>query len=331
MTPAGSANQQSITLAEAVQQALAVLQNSGSSHSETPHLDVELLLAAATGRSRAAIKAFAEQSVPAAELQQFHEWISRRAAGEPVAYLLGERGFWTLDLEVSGAVLIPRPETELLVELTLQLAADSPDTEAADKETTVKHATASEAVTGDAAPDSGAARWRVADLGTGSGAIALALASERPHWQVWATDISEAALDVARRNARRLGLDVEFAQGAWGAALPPDSRWHMIVSNPPYISDNDPHLVQGDVRFEPRSALVAADNGFEDLQDIASQATQLLLPDGWLLLEHGYSQGSELRERLRALGYQSVRTARDLAGHDRVTMARWPGKENSYA
>lgn len=331
MTPVGSVNQQSITVAEAVQQALAVLQNSGSSHSETPHLDVELLLAAATGRSRAAIKAFAEQPVPAAELQQFRDWISRRAAGEPVAYLLGERGFWTLDLEVSGAVLIPRPETELLVELALQLAAGGPYTEATDTEVTDRHAAAREAAADGISPDSGVARWRVADLGTGSGAIALALASERPHWQVWATDISEAALDVARLNAQRLGLEVEFAQGAWGAALPPDSRWHMIVSNPPYISDNDPHLVQGDVRFEPRSALVAADNGFQDLQDIASQATQLLLPDGWLLLEHGYSQGDELRDRLHALGYQSVRTARDLAGHERVTMARWTGKENSYA
>jgi len=296
----------SVTTAQAIAQAIDDFQASVDSQTQTPQLDIELLLATATGRSRASLKAFPERIIEAGPLRQFRDWVARRAQGEPVAYLLSERGFWTLDLAVSPAVLIPRPETELLVDLALQLASAEPDVKP----------------------------WQVADLGTGSGAIALALASEKPHWQVWATDISDAALAVARENADRLKLPIQFAQGAWTAALPDSSRWNMIVSNPPYISDQDPHLAQGDLRFEPRSALVAADDGFQDLYIIASQAADLLVAGGWLLLEHGHAQGSELRRRLQALGYVDVNTVRDLAGHERVTTGRRPavtGEDDTHA
>lgn len=292
---------------QVLEHAVIRLRNSAAAQTQTPDLDAELLLGAAMGCSRATLKAFPERTVETAALVQFRDWIERRSQGQPVAYLLQGRGFWTLDLEVSPDVLIPRPETELLVEHALQLANASPSAQAG---------------------------WAVADLGTGSGAIALAIASERPQWQVWATDISEAALAVAQRNARRLRLDVRFSHGAWCEALPEGVRWNMIISNPPYISDQDPHLAQGDLRFEPRSALVAADAGFMDLQTIANQARNRLLADGWLLLEHGYSQGRELRQRLQASGYVEVNTIRDLGGHERVTFGRWPGdmsKDDNHA
>lgn len=284
-----------VTVAQALEQAVNSLR---TGQTQTPGLDAELLLGAAMGCSRATLKAFPERTVGAESLLQFLDWIDHRVQGQPIAYLLKEQGFWTLDLEVSPDVLIPRPETELLVEHALQLADEW---------------------------QSGDDGWALADLGTGSGAIALALASERPQWQVCATDISKAALAVAQSNAQRLQLQVRFLHGAWCKALPSGSRWNMIVSNPPYISDHDPHLAQGDLRFEPRTALVAADAGFQDLQNIASQARGYLLPDGWLLFEHGYSQGEELKQRLQALGYADVHTVRDLAGHERVTGGRWPG------
>lgn len=297
----------SATVRQVLEHAVIRLRNSAAAQTQTPDLDAELLLGAAIGCSRATLKAFPERTVETAALVQFRDWIERRSQGQPVAYLLQGRGFWTLDLEVSPDVLIPRPETELLVEHALQLANASPSAQAG---------------------------WAVADLGTGSGAIALAIASERPQWQVWATDISEAALAVAQRNARRLRLDVRFSHGAWCEALPEGVRWNMIISNPPYISDHDPHLAQGDLRFEPRSALVAADAGFMDLQTIANQARNRLLADGWLLLEHGYAQGRELRQRLQVSGYVEVNTIRDLGGHERVTFGRWPGdmsKDDNHA
>ena len=297
----------SATVMQVLEHAVIRLRNSAAAQTQTPDLDAEVLLGVAMGCSRATLKAFPERTVETAALVQFRDWIERRSQGQPVAYLLQGRGFWTLDLEVSPDVLIPRPETELLVEHALQLANASPSAQAG---------------------------WAVADLGTGSGAIALAIASERPQWQVWATDISEAALAVAQRNARRLRLDVRFSHGAWCEALPEGVRWNMIISNPPYISDQDPHLAQGDLRFEPRSALVAADAGFMDLQTIANQARNRLLADGWLLLEHGYSQGRELRQRLQASGYVEVNTIRDLGGHERVTFGRWPGdmsKDDNHA
>jgi release factor glutamine methyltransferase len=251
-------------------------------------LDAELLLARATGLTRSQLLTADDRPLPAEASATFDAWIARRAVGEPCAYITGERGFWTLDLAVTPDVLVPRPETEELVERCLA-----------------------------ALPAAGA---RVADLGTGSGAIALALASERPRWTIVATDASPAALAVAAGNARHLGLsNVEFRHGSWCAALDASERFDAIVSNPPYIAGDDAALPA--LRFEPRSALVAADDGYADLLAIADRAADHLLPGGLLLLEHGAAQAARLARELVARGYARVVCHPDLAGRDRVTEA----------
>lgn len=218
----------------------------------------------------------------------FDALVARRAQGEPVAYITGRRGFWTLELEVTPATLIPRPETELLVELAL------------------------ERLPRDAAS-------RVADLGSGSGAIALSIASERPQALVVATDASAEALAVARRNAQRLGIaNVRFAQGDWLAPLAGE-RFALIVSNPPYIEAADPHLAQGDLRFEPASALASGVDGLDDIRLIVAGARAHLESGGWLLFEHGWNQGEASRALLGAAGYTQVFTAQDLEARDRVS------------
>lgn len=217
--------------------------------------------------------------------------VDRRAAGEPLAYITGRRGFWSLDLEVTPATLIPRPETELLVEQALQRLPV------------------------DAACD-------VADLGTGSGAIALAIACERPGARVVATDASADALVVAQRNAQRHGIaNVAFMQGDWLAPLA-GRRFEVIVSNPPYIEAADPHLGQGDLRFEPAGALAAGADGLDDIRRIVRDARKHLQPGGWLLFEHGWNQGDAARQLLREAGYAEVLTARDLELRDRVSGGR---------
>ena len=217
--------------------------------------------------------------------------VDRRAAGEPLAYITGRRGFWSLDLEVTPATLIPRPETELLVEQVLQRLPV------------------------DAACD-------VADLGTGSGAIALAIACERPGARVVATDASADALVVAQRNAQRHGIaNVAFMQGDWLAPLA-GRRFEVIVSNPPYIEAADPHLGQGDLRFEPAGALAAGADGLDDIRRIVRDARKHLQPGGWLLFEHGWNQGDAARQLLREAGYTEVFTARDLELRDRVSGGR---------
>lgn len=221
----------------------------------------------------------------------FETLVARRERGEPVAYLTGRRGFWSLDLDVDAAVLIPRPETELLVELALQRIA----------------------------PESAAT---IADLGTGSGAIALALARERPRAQVHAVDASAAALAVAGRNARRLGLrNVALHEGDWFAPLA-GLRFAMIASNPPYIESGDPHLTQGDLRFEPALALASGADGLDAIRSIVRDAPAHLDAGGWLLLEHGWNQGAAVRALLEAAGLDEVATHRDLEGRDRVTLGR---------
>ena len=253
-------------------------------------LDAELLLAHALGVSRAKLYAWPEHEPDAVARETFQRFIEARAGGEPVAYLTGRREFWSLDLAVSPAVLIPRPETELLVELALErIAAGTPS--------------------------------RVADLGTGSGAIALAIASERPRARVVATDASADALAVARGNAERLGFgNVTFAQGDWLEALGQE-RFDVIVSNPPYIAAGDAHLEAGDLRREPHGALVAGTDGLDAIGRIVATASAHLDPAGWLLLEHGWDQAARVRALLDAHGYRDIASVRDGAGHERVTLA----------
>jgi release factor glutamine methyltransferase len=259
-----------------------------ASHALGDRLEAELLLAHALGVNRAWFFAHAEDALPALEEAAFLELVERRARGEPVAYITGRRDFWSLPLEVTPATLIPRPETELLVELALARL-----------------------------PEGG----RLLDLGTGSGAIALAIAKERPDASVHAVDASQSALDVARRNGRSLGLPVTFHHGDWFAPVGGE-RYDVIVSNPPYIEDTDEHLSLGDLRFEPRSALSSGADGFDDIRRIVAGAPAHLVGDGWLLFEHGYNQGAVSRALFNASLWSEGFTARDLEDRDRVTGAR---------
>jgi release factor glutamine methyltransferase len=257
--------------------------------SAQPALEAQLLLAQVLALPRTRLWSHPETPVAPPALQQYLDLIARRQAEEPLAYVLGEAEFCALILKVNPAVLIPRPETELLVARALTLL--------------------------DAQPR------RVADLGTGSGAIALALAASRPHWRLIATDLSADALALAQENARRLRLAVEFYAGAWCEALP-DAAFDLIVSNPPYIAAGDPHLPA--LRHEPLLALTAGADGLDAIRAIAKQARSHLQRDGWLLLEHGYDQGPAVAELLVELGYEAVTGERDLAGHPRLSFGRWP-------
>jgi release factor glutamine methyltransferase len=255
--------------------------------------EAELLLVHALGVDRAWLIAHRDDAVASALAGQVRCCVSRRVAGEPVAYIIGHRGFHAIDLALTPDVLIPRPETELLVELALQRIPQREEVE-------------------------------IADLGTGSGAIALAVAHARPHVRVLATDANAAALDVARGNAQRLGIgNVEFAQGDWCAALGA-RRFGLIVSNPPYIAENDEHLARGDLRFEPRRALASGADGLDAIRAIVRDARDHLNAGGWLLLEHGFDQGFAVRGLLKQGGLQDVFTARDLEGRERVSGAVRP-------
>lgn len=259
--------------------------------SATPHLDAECLLAHVLQTRRSHLFAHPEQCVERNTLRQFARLVGARSQGRPVAYLTGEREFWSLSLKVNRATLIPRPETEILVEQTLLLVPT-------------------------------AARWPLLDLGTGSGAIALALAKERPQCLVTATDISRSALAVARENAAALGIaNVEFLQGEWFAPLP-GRRYRVIVSNPPYVLDGDPHLDAGDLRFEPQRALNGGSDGLAMIRKIVQQAPAHLDPGGVLMLEHGHDQAARVRELLSAAGFSGIQTYRDLAGTERGSVGR---------
>lgn len=258
-------------------------------------LETEVLLAHVLQRPRSHLRAFPERALSPGEANGFLGLVERRRRGEPIAYLTGAREFWSLPLRVTPDTLIPRPETERLVELALEhLPGDD-------------------------------AAW-VADLGTGAGPLALALAHERPAVHVVATDTSAAALEVARGNAARLGLgNVEFRRGDWCRALGPDERYAVMVSNPPYVPAGDPHLGRGDVRFEPRGALAAGPDGLDAIRRIAFAARHALAPGGWLLLEHGYDQAPAIRRLLMRCGYRAITTHEDLAAHPRVTQAQGAG------
>ncbi|MCG6934804.1 MAG: peptide chain release factor N(5)-glutamine methyltransferase [Proteobacteria bacterium] len=261
---------------------------------ETARLDAELLLARVLGRDRTWLHTWPDHALNPQQEHRFIQLLKRRASGEPVAHLLGRQAFWTLDLHVSSATLIPRPATERLVELAL---ARIPTT----------------------------ANWRIADLGTGSGAIALALASERPACAIIATDLSAEALAVARTNAQELNLhNITFVEGDWLAPLQDEPPFQLIVSNPPYVCRADPHLSQGDVRFEPITALVAGEDGLDAIRILTGRARQHLAPGGWLLLEHGYDQADAVVALLRGAGFDKVEDFQDLAGQPRVAIARNP-------
>lgn len=275
-----------------------LLQRAKALDSPTAALDVELLLAHVLNKPRSYLYTWPEKIVAAHNVEHFEHLLQRRQAGEPIAYLLGQQGFWTLDLKVSPHTLIPRPETELMIETALQLM-------------------------------DGQASVKVLDLGTGTGAIALALASERLSWHITGVDVVEQAVQLAQENAQATGLThVRFFQSDWFSALK-EQQFHLILSNPPYIAEDDPHLVQGDVRFEPLSALVADENGLADIRQIIAHAPQQLYAKGWLVFEHGYQQAAAVRAMLETAGFNAVHSVLDLAGHERLTLGQWQAVEGS--
>ncbi|MDP3672434.1 MAG: peptide chain release factor N(5)-glutamine methyltransferase [Telluria sp.] len=251
-------------------------------------LENRILLGHALGLTRVGLITQSERALSAAEAQALEALVERRLKGEPIAYIVGRREFFGLDFHVTGAVLIPRPDTELLVELALERL-----------------------------PPQG----RMLDMGTGSGAIAVAVAHTRADAQVWALDVSEAALEVARGNAAGNGAHVHFLRSDWFEALG-DERFDLIASNPPYIAATDAHLSQGDLRFEPAGALTDHADGLSALRTIAAGAARHLAPQAWLLMEHGYDQAAQVRALLESHGYTEVQSWKDLAGIERVTGAR---------
>ncbi|MGL9734097.1 MAG: peptide chain release factor N(5)-glutamine methyltransferase [Symbiopectobacterium sp.] len=261
-------------------------------HSESPKCDAEILLEHVTGKGRTFLLAFGETLLDDVQLQRLSALLTRRINGEPVGYLTGKREFWSLPLAVSPVTLIPRPDTECLVEQASQCMEQF------------------------SAPT-------VLDLGTGTGAIALALASEHPDCTVTGVDFQPDAVTLAQRNAATLQLsNVQFVHGNWFKPVA-STRFSVIVSNPPYIDAEDTHLCEGGLRFEPLSALVAAEGGLADLRWIIQQAPQHLKNTGWLLLEHGWQQGEPVRQLMQQRGFDQVATCRDYGGNERVTLGKW--------
>lgn len=259
--------------------------------SDTPEREAILLLAHALQVTPTWLRTWPDKEIAEDKATLFQQYCARRAQGEPVAYIIGAWEFWSLPLQVNKATLIPRPETEHLIEWVLTTLPQD-------------------------------AVFRVADLGTGSGAIALALASERPHWHMLATDISLPALAQAQSNAQHLQLhNIEWRQGSWFEPLQGE-QFHLIISNPPYIAADDPHLQHDGLPYEPQTALVAAQQGYADLQHLITHARSYLLPQAWLIVEHGYTQGATVRQLMQQAGFQAVETNRDLAGHERYTVGQ---------
>ena len=280
-----------------IKQALAEAGDLGA-RSESRQLDGELLLAAALGQSREYLHTWPGNAVDAPALSRYRGYLQRRRRGEPVAYILGRKPFRDFELRVNSHVLIPRPETEQLVELALERARSM---QAREQEPLA-----------------------IADLGTGSGAIAIAMARANTNWRVSAVDISADALAVARGNAADLGVDnIEFSVGCWCDGLT-QPEYDMIIANPPYVAPESDYLQGGDLAFEPTIALVAAESGLADLTSIIRQSRDYLKKDAWLLLEHGFDQQRTLIQRLQEAGFANVEGRRDYGGIDRMVAARWP-------
>ncbi|PAJ74407.1 protein-(glutamine-N5) methyltransferase, release factor-specific [Pseudoalteromonas sp. NBT06-2] len=263
--------------------------------SDTVKLDAEVLLLACIDKTRTYIFTWPEKKLSQEQQKRFFEMVQRRKLGEPIAHIVGFREFWSLPLEVNAQTLIPRPDTETLVEQVLALE-----------------------ITNDIS---------LLDLGTGTGAIALAIASEYPNWNITGCDRIQAAIELAERNRQRLNNDnqfskVQFIKSNWFSALK-NKKYDVIVSNPPYIEPNDPHLNQGDVCFEPLSALVAQDDGMADLKHIIMQARSHLNENGVLLLEHGYNQSQQVSDFLIQMSYKGIKTFTDLSGNDRITVSQF--------
>ncbi len=255
-------------------------------------LEAEILLAHSLASPRSFLYANPELDIPRKHHRAFKKLVQRRVHGEPIAYITAKREFWSLVLKITPDVLIPRHETELLVEAALQRIPPG-------------------------------AAWRVADLGTGSGAIALAIASERRRCEIQASDVSAAAVALARENAESLDLtSVRFHTGSWCEAL--SGQFDMIVSNPPYIAQDDPYLQRGDCRFEPGHALTPGSDPLLAIRTIAEQSRSRLNASSWLLLEHGTDQGAQVRDILAQNAFKEIETLRDLSGHERVTLGRKP-------
>lgn len=278
-----------------IHQVLRRAENELAAIADHAMLEAEILLAHVLQKPRSFLHAWPQQVLTEAQLTQFNDLIRRRLRREPIAYLTGTKEFWSLLLTVTPETLIPRPETELLIETVLTLFSKN--------ETNIK----------------------LADLGTGSGAIALALAAERPAWQIYAVDISDRALQIASNNAQQLAIkNISFCHGSWCTALPCND-FDVIVSNPPYLSEKEWPAYKADLVFEPISALVSGEDGLHAIRVIVQQAPNYLKPQGYLLVEHGFMQGSAVRECFQQHGFLEVRTMRDLAGQERVTIG-WNGR-----
>jgi len=261
--------------------------------SETAQLDAQLLLAHVMDVSTSYFYTWPEKQVEEERVNEFNTLLTLRESGKPIAYLLGYQSFWTLDLKVSPCTLIPRADTERLVEVALSVIDEN-----------IKH--------------------RILDLGTGTGAVALALASELPTSKVIGVDLIDDAVALAIQNAQVNHIDnAQFVQSSWFDALDKAERFDLIVSNPPYIDPEDEHLSQGDVRFEPKSALIAGNHGLADIENIIDKAHNFLVTKAYLMFEHGYDQASAVQERLIAAGYTKVESFQDLGGNDRVTIGQW--------
>ncbi|MBH0032018.1 peptide chain release factor N(5)-glutamine methyltransferase [Pseudoalteromonas sp. SWYJZ98] len=279
-------------MAHTLEQAIAAGADLLALSSESAKLDAQVLLLHILQKPRSYLFTWPEHTLSDEQQSQFNVFIQRRLKGEPVAHITGLREFWSLSLEVNATTLIPRPDTETLVEQALEIALP--------------------------------ATAKVLDLGTGTGAIALALGSEMPNWQITAVDRVSDAVALATRNQQRLAINnVHVKQSNWFSELHGE-KFNLIVTNPPYIESSDIHLNQGDVRFEPLSALVADDCGMSDIKQIITQSRDYLSSNGYLLIEHGFEQGEAVRHFFEKMAFVNIKTVKDLGNNDRVTLALWP-------